>query len=123
MDTLSSTIQALIVLGIIAAVVVILAALYSIAAFRRMAIAYKKIDYLIEDLTYKSEILNSTVETVSKMSNYLDAFEVVARQNVKSGIKIIARNKDMFYGLAKRVQDLALTETSKSKKPKKAGKK
>ncbi len=114
-----TTLEALIILSIIAIVIIILAAIYSINSFRRMSIAYKKLDYLIEDLTYKSEMLNTTVETITKMSNYLDSFEVVAHKNVKAGVKLVARNKDLFYDLAERARTLATEQAAKSKKTKK----
>ncbi len=118
-----TTLEALIILSIIAIVIIILAAIYSINSFRRMSIAYKKLDYLIEDLTYKSEMLNTTVETITKMSNYLDSFEVVAHKNVKAGVKLVARNKDLFYDLAERARTLATEQAAKGKKTKKTTKK
>ncbi len=108
----------LIIIGLIAIVLLIFAILYSIAAFRRMSITFKKIDYLVEDLTYKSEMLNATVETISKVSNYLDIFEVVAKKNVKAGIKFTSRNRDTIYALVERIKDLALGENEKTKNKK-----
>ncbi len=105
----------LIIVAIIATILLIFAILYAIAAFRRMSITYKKVDYLIEDLTYKSEMLNSTVETISKTANYLDAFEVVAKKNVKSAIKLASRNRDTIYAVAERLKDLATGETDEAK--------
>ncbi len=107
--------SALVVLAIIASILLIFAILYAITAFRRMGITYKKVDYLIEDLTYKSEMLNATVETISKTANYLDAFEVVAKGNVKSAIKLVSRNRDTIYSVAERLKDLATGETQDKK--------
>ena len=115
---------ALVIVALIAASLSIIALLYIITASRRRAIFMKKADYLIEDITYKSETLNSTVETVAKISNYIDIFEVVARKNMKSAAKVISRNKDDIYKIVNRIKKIAIGEegdennksSSKSKK-------
>ncbi|GAA6238890.1 MAG: hypothetical protein SPLM_10070 [Spiroplasma phoeniceum] len=78
-----------------------------IIAARKVAIAAKKFDYFVEDLTYKSEMLNSTVDTVVKVSNYIDVFEAFAKRNVKAWVKIIARNKDIAYRIVDKLKDFA----------------
>lgn len=115
-DGLTTT---LLIIGIVVGALSIIALLYMIASQRRRAITYKKVDYLVEDITYKSEMLNSTVETISKMSNYIDVFEVVARKNMKSAAKVISRNKEDIYKILDRVKKLAV---GKDDKPKKGGK-
>lgn len=115
-----SYITALIVLGFIALSLLIIALIYTIISARRKNILMKKADYLIEDLTYKSEMLNSTVETVAKVANYVDMFEVVARKNIKSSAKLIARNKDDIYKIMDRIKKIAMGETNDKKQtPKK----
>lgn len=94
MNNLQTT---LMILGIIALVLAIFALFYTIAAQRRKAIMLKKADYLVEDLTFKSELLNPTVESLAKFGNYMDVFEVAARQNVKVAAKVISNNKDDIY--------------------------
>lgn len=111
-----SYITALIILGFIALSLLIIALIYTIIAARRKNILMKKTDYLIEDLTYKSEMLNSTVETVSKVANYVDMFEVVARKNIKSSAKLLARNKDDIYKILDRMKKIAMGETEINKK-------
>ena len=119
MSGLSTT---LVVLSIIAVSLGIIAIFYIIAASRRRAIFMKKADYLIEDITYKSEMLNPTVETISKIANYIDVFEVVARKNMKSATKVISRNKDDLYKIANRIKKIAIgPEESNTKKTKKKG--
>ena len=119
MDNLQTT---LVVISIIAVSLSIIAILYITLAFRRRAITMKKIDYLVEDITYKSEMLNSTVETISKISNYVDAFELVARKNMKSATKIISRNKEDIYKIANRIKLAAMGEAGqKNVKSKKKG--
>ncbi|AGM25439.1 hypothetical protein [Spiroplasma chrysopicola] len=80
---------------------------YGIIAARKVAIAAKKFDYFVEDLTYKSEMLNSTVDTVVKISNYIDIFEAFTKRNVKAWVKVIARNKDIAYRLVDKLKEFA----------------
>lgn len=56
---------------------------YGIIAARKVAIAAKKFDYFVEDLTYKSEMLNSTVDTVVKVSNYIDVLKLLRNGMLK----------------------------------------
>ena len=100
----------------------IIALFYIILAQRRKSITWKKIDYLIEDVTYKSETLTSTVETVAKISNYVDVFEVFARKNIRSASKVIANNKDDIYKILNRIKILATEEKSPPKPSKKTHK-
>lgn len=113
MSGLSTTLT---ILSIIAVSLSMIALFYITAASRRKAIFMKKADYLIEDLTYKSEMLNPTVETITKISNYIDIFEVVARKNMKSATKIVSRNKDDIYKILNRIKKLAVGPEETKKK-------
>lgn len=116
---MSELITALVIVGLISVILVIFALLYGIAAIRRRAIMIKKLDYLIEDITYKSEMLNTSVETVAKLANYLDIFEVVARKNIKSAAKLVARNKEDIYKFFDQIKEITV---GKDKKKWKGGK-
>ncbi len=83
---------------------------YLILLFRQLTITSKKVDYLVEDITYKSEMMNSTIETVVKVSNYVDAFEAVAKKNTKAALRLARRNKDLLFRFADRVRDYANKE-------------
>lgn len=98
----------LVILGSIVLFLSIIALLYIISAQRRRSIVYRKIDYLVEDITYKAEVLNSTVETVAKVSNYVDVFDVFARKNIRSLAKVVANNKDDIYKILNRVKKMAI---------------
>ncbi|WP_128008757.1 hypothetical protein [Mycoplasma sp. ATU-Cv-508] len=113
---MNQLIIALLIIGLIGTILAIVALLYGIAALRRRTIMIKKLDYLIEDVTYKSEMLNSSVETAAKMANYLDVFEVVARKNIQSLAKLMARNKEDIYKVLDRVRKLALGEQKDKRK-------
>lgn len=113
---MSDLVTALVIIAIIAASLSIIAIFYIVAASRRKAIFLKKADYLIEDFTYKSEMLSSTVETVSKIANYIDIFEVVARKNMKSAAKVVSRNKDDIYKIVNRIKKMAIGDEANAKK-------
>lgn len=113
---MNGLITALIIVSLIGIILIIIALLYGIAATRRRAIMIKKLDYLIEDITYKSEMLNSSVETVSKIANYIDVFELVARKNIKSIAKLLARNKEDIYKILNRIKKMAVGDEVKGKK-------
>jgi hypothetical protein len=98
---------ALVVLGIVVAVLAVLGILYAFIVLRRMGIASKKIDYFFEDLSYKSEMLNSTVDTVARLSNYIDVLDAFTKRNVKSWVKVATRNKDVIYKLVDKLRDFA----------------
>jgi uncharacterized protein YoxC len=116
--------QSLIIILIIVASFGLIAILYSILVSRRKSILLKKTDYLIEDLTYKSETLNSTIETVAKIANYIDVFEVIARKNIRSGAKLISRNKEDIYKILDRLKKIAIgPEKNKNSHKKKEKKK
>jgi hypothetical protein len=85
----------------------VIALFYLLLLLRQLTITSKKVDYLVEDITYKSEMLNSTVETVVKVSNYVDAFEAVTKKNAKAAMRLAQRNKDLVFRFADKVRDYA----------------
>lgn len=98
------------VLIIVLLALAILLVLYAIITLRKVGIAAKKVDYFFEDLTYKSEMLNATVDTVARVTNYLDIFDAFAKRNVKSWVKVATKNKDIVYKLVDKLRDFANTE-------------
>lgn len=73
----------------------IVAFIYIIFAFRRISIVFKKIDYLVEDLTYKSEKLNNVVDVVIKLSGYVDVVEGIIKRNSDVISKFIKNQKNI----------------------------
>ena len=108
MNGLNGLETTILIIGIIAILLSIIALFYAISSSRRKAIFMKKADYLIEDITYKSETLTSTIETVAKIANYVDVFEAVARKNMKSAVKVVSRNKDDVYKILNRIKKTAM---------------
>ncbi|WP_338969603.1 hypothetical protein [Spiroplasma endosymbiont of Labia minor] len=98
------------ILIIILLVLAIIFVLYAILVLRRIRAAAKKVDYFFEDMTYKSEMLNATVSTVAHISNYIDIFDAFAKRNIKSWVKVAARNRDLAYRLIDKLRDFANSE-------------
>lgn len=98
------------ILIVILLVLAILFVLYAIITMRKVGIAAKKVDYFFEDLTYKSEMLNATVDTVARITNYMDIFDAFAKRNVKSWVKVATKNKDIVYKLVDKLRDFANSE-------------
>lgn len=83
----------LILLGILIALSIV-AVIYKIFTFRRMSIVAKKADYLIEDLIYKSEYITPSIESLVKLSGYVDLANNVLKKNTDSLIKFVAKNNE-----------------------------
>ncbi|RTZ69221.1 MAG: hypothetical protein DSZ21_00265 [Tenericutes bacterium] len=113
---MNSLVTTLIIFGLVVLSISIIALLFFLVSQRKKIVLYKKVDYLIEDLTYKSEMLNSTVETVAKISNYIDVFEVVTKKNIKTVLKLYERNKDDIYKIAERIKKAAIGKETTVKK-------
>lgn len=68
---LSIPIWLLVLLGILVSLSII-AVIYKIFSFRKIGIVSKKVDYLVEDLIYKSELLTPSIELLINVSDYVD---------------------------------------------------
>jgi predicted PurR-regulated permease PerM len=97
----------LIIVGCIALFVLLFTLVYMIIAFRKIGIVAKKLDYLVEDLTYKSEMLTPTVEALTKVSNYIDLFESIINQNADALINYINKNKSSTTKFISKLKDIA----------------
>jgi len=116
-DISKGTVLALIIIGVILVLLLSVAAVYLIASLRRRNVVLKKLDYLIEDITYKSESLNVTVETINKISNYILSLDAVTKTGFKSAIKLISENKNYIYGIIKKLQSDVEDKKNAAKKP------
>lgn len=94
----------LLVLTIILVVIAIILAVYLIITFRKIHIVAKKLDYLVEDLTYKSEQLTPVVDSVVKISDFIDILDSVLKQKSQKLIKENSGNKESIYQVAKEVK-------------------
>ncbi len=125
-SAIDGTLLALLILLIVLAMVLIVVALYAVAAMRRRTVVLKKVDYLVEDLTYKSESLNVTVETLNKVSNYALSMDALSKNGLKSTVKLISENRNYIYSILDKMrQDVearAEKDKNKDKKEPKAKK-
>ncbi|MCQ3908528.1 MAG: hypothetical protein MJ200_03095 [Mycoplasmoidaceae bacterium] len=94
----------LLVLVIILVVVAIILGIYLIITFRKIHIVAKKIDYLVEDLTYKSEQLTPVVDSIVKVSDFIDILDSVLKQKSQQIIKQSSGNQESIYQVAKEVK-------------------
>lgn len=103
-DTINGALMALIIVAILLLLLLVVAALYGIAGLRRRNVVLKKVDYLVEDITYKSESLNVTVETLNKISNYAMSLDAVSKNGLKSSIKLISENRNYIYSILEKMR-------------------
>ncbi len=82
----------------------IVAFIYIIFAFRRFSIVCKKIDYLVEDITYKSEKLNNVVDVIIKLSGYVDVIEGIIKRNSDVIFKFI-KNPNNIQSIDSQLDD------------------
>lgn len=123
-DISNGSLLALLIIGIILLVLLSIASLYLITSLRRRTVVLKKVDYLIEDITYKSESLNVTVETVNKISNYLLSLDAVSEKGFKSMLKLISENRNYIYSITEKIKaDVEKRELKEKKEAKKSVKK
>ncbi len=69
--TLNIPVWLLVLIGILVSLSII-AVIYKIFSFRKIGIVSKKVDYLVEDLIYKSELLTPSIELLINISDYVD---------------------------------------------------
>lgn len=82
-----------------------IALIYLISSLRRKNVVLKKTDYLIEDITYKSESLNVTVETINKLSNYALTLDAASQNGLKKLIKFLSENRNYIYAIVEKLRD------------------
>lgn len=116
-DTVNGLLIALLVVLIVLSLICLVVALYGVAAMRRRTVVLKKVDYLVEDLTYKSESLNVSVETLNKVSNYALSLDAVSQNSLKSAVKLISENRNYIYAILDKMRkDVEVREAKDSKK-------
>ncbi len=116
-EAINGMILALLIILIILGLILILVALYGVAAMRRRTVVLKKVDYLVEDITYKSESLNVTVETLNKVSNYALSMDALSKNGLKATVKLISENRNYIYSILDKMrQDVEAREEKEGKK-------
>lgn len=102
---MDSLLMALIIVGIVALSILSLVFIYLFALTRRTHIVMKKFDYIVEDMTYKMESLNVTVDAINKVSNYVLTFDSFTKKSVSSLIKLISQNRNFIYSFFNKMKN------------------
>lgn len=90
----------------------IIVCIYLIIAYRRTRIVAKKLDYLVEDLTYKIEVLSPTIDSIAKLGKFIDVFDAILKDKTQNLIKYTSKNEEDLYKVAKEVKQV-LKDTKK----------
>lgn len=107
---------------IILLVVGIVAIIYSIYTLRKINKLNEKCSFLIEDITHKSELLNPPMESLKKLCNYIDGFDLLVKNNLKSGLSLLRRNSYLSYKLIENLKNLFSDESDFKTTPRKKNK-
>jgi hypothetical protein len=108
MDTTGITV--LIIAGAVVLFFLFIALIYMILAYRKIGIVAKKIDYLVEDLTYKSELLTPTIDALAKVSDFIDLFESLINQNADALVHYVGKNKETASKFISKLKDITTKE-------------
>lgn len=84
--------------------------IYLFFVFRRFSITTRKIDYLIEDITFKSETLAPMIDSLVKLSSYINVLDIAIKRNSSSIEKVIKNNRDSIQKFNKQLQKALLDE-------------
>lgn len=79
---------------------------YVFVTLRKINKISDKFSFLLEDFTHKSEQLNPPIESLKKLFNYIDAFDFLVKNNVKSGLSLFRRNSYISYKLIQNLKNL-----------------
>lgn len=83
----------------------IILCIYMIFSFRKMHIVAKKVDYLVEDITYKVEILTPTFDSLVKIGKFIDLFDSILKDRAQKIIKFKSGNKESIYKVSKQLKE------------------
>ncbi len=100
MDTLWIVVGSLLAVLI---VFLIVAGFYIVMLLRKVNIIAQKVDYLVEDITYKAEALTPTVDIVNKVSNYAIAIDATANKSAIEFLKVIRNNRSSLIKLMQNI--------------------
>ncbi len=80
----SAQITAIYTLGIIGILLIIALILMLVIVYRKIHNVFKKVDYLVEDITYKSEMLTPVVESIREANNFLPEIKKKLQSKTKT---------------------------------------
>ncbi|RLA68287.1 MAG: hypothetical protein DRQ78_01200 [Epsilonproteobacteria bacterium] len=105
----------LLITSIIAIIVFIFVLLYLVSLIRRVNIVMKKVDYLVEDITYKSESLNVGVNAINKVASYVLAADAIGRKSYKSAMKLVSENRNYIFTFLEKLKENTVKPSGKAK--------
>lgn len=80
----SAQITAIYTLGIIGILLIIALILMLVIVYRKIHNVFKKVDYLVEDITYKSEMLTPVIESIREANNFLPEIKKKLQSKAKT---------------------------------------
>lgn len=83
--------QFLIIIISVAMCIFIIVCLLGLLLLRRFSILIKKLDFLVEDITFKSENIAPFFDSLLKITSYVDVLDVIVKKNI-NGIKKVVEN-------------------------------
>ncbi|WP_391591507.1 hypothetical protein MCAV_04520 [[Mycoplasma] cavipharyngis] len=95
-----------ILIGILV-VVSIITIIIIFSTMRRMSNVIKKIDYIVEDLTYKAESFSETVEAIKGFSKYINLFQSLIDDQNPQKSEYVKQNRKKIMALSKYLSKIA----------------
>lgn len=105
----------LIILISVLVCVAIVVCIYLIITYRKIHIVAKKLDYLVEDITYKSEQLTSVVDSLVKIGEFIDVIDSILKKKTQEVIKQTSGSKESIYQVAKEIKEIISKKNTKGK--------
>lgn len=78
--------------------------------FRRMGNVTKKIDYIVDDLTYKTESLSDVIEVLKGFSKYISLIHSLIDENDPKKKDYIKANRKQILALSEYLRKLAVNK-------------
>lgn len=94
---------------ILITVLVILAILVLLILFwfiRRSLNVLKKVDYLVEDITFKSESIKPVFDATITLSNYVNTLEKVANENLSDLVNLFSNNNVEMQAIIENIKKI-----------------
>ncbi|MDQ0514315.1 uncharacterized protein YoxC [Mycoplasmoides fastidiosum] len=95
-----------ILLGILI-VISIITVISIFLTFRRMGNVTKKIDYVVEDLTYKTESLSTTIDAIKVFSKYISLIQSLTDDQNPEKSEYVKQNRKKIMALSKYLSKIA----------------
>lgn len=91
-------------------VISILTVLLIFFTFRRMGNVTKKVDYIVDDLTYKTESLTATIDAIKGFSKYISLIHTLIDEDDPKKQEYIKTNRKQILALSEYLRKLAVNK-------------